>query len=114
MLIHQKKSDIALLRSMGMPFKDINKIFLSIGCYIALLASTLGIVLSIGATWVLQNYPFIQLPDAYYVSHLPAQLEWSTILIVWFAVLCIAVCATWIGTRATKGINISTVLRFEG
>lgn len=114
MQITQKRPDIAVLRSLGTPTNLITRIFMLMGMGIAMSAATLGILCALLASWFLETYPFIQLPDAYYVSHLPAKMEPSIIMAVFVTTLILSFFATWIPTRSIRKINISHVLRFEG
>ena len=113
MYITYKKSNIAILCSMGMRRQDIQKIFILIGVSIAFFASSCGLLLAYGAGYILQHYPFITLPDTYYVSHLPAHLEWSIFFASFVVVMLISLCASWLATQKNKNINIANVLRFE-
>jgi lipoprotein-releasing system permease protein len=114
MQITQKRPDIAVLRAMGALPRTITQIFLIMGMSIALVASACGIALAWIATLILQNYPFITLPDAYYVSHLPAKMDWQLVLSVFSVVICMSFIATWLTARRTRSINSAQVLRFEG
>lgn len=114
MQITQKRPDIAILRAMGTSNKVISRIFMLMGMGIALSATTVGLLLATLASWLLERYPFIQLPDAYYVSHLPAKMEPSIIIAVFITALILSFIATWLPTRSIRNINISHVLRFEG
>lgn len=114
MLITQKRADIAILRAMGVPASVITHIFMLIGIFITSCASVLGLALAALASWVLEHYPFIELPDVYYVSHLPAKMEWSIILAVFVAVMIISIIATYVPARRTRSIVVADVLRFEG
>lgn len=113
MQITKKLSDIALLKSMGMNNGPISTIFLLMGTGIALAGSVLGIGLAVVAAWFLQHYPFITLPDAYFVTTLPVSMEWSIVLIVFVVVMGLSILATWLPTRRTRSINIASILRFE-
>jgi len=114
MLISYKKRDIAILSALGMHYRHIQYLFVGIGISIAAIATIVGI----SAAWItsilLEKYPFIQLPDVYYVSHLPARMTLSIAIIVFCAVLFIACIASWFATQRIKSINISHTLRFEG
>ena len=114
MLITQKQSDIAILRAMGMSCQKITALFIAIGMIIASVSSCLGIVAAWAASWFLEQYPFIQLPDTYYVSHLPANMNWSIAAIVFIVVMTITFFASWLSSRRVKSIIIAHVLRFEG
>lgn len=113
MQITQKRGDIAILRSLGLDSNSISSIFLMMGMSISLAASIFGLLVASGASWLLETYPFITLPDAYYVSHLPARMEWHLLLIVFLAIMIISFISTWFPARRTRNINISDVLRFE-
>ncbi len=99
---------------MGMTDNTISGTFLIIGMLIALIGSTVGLACAFIAGWILENYPFITLPDAYYVSHLPARMTGTIFLTVFLVVMGLSFLSTWFSTRRTRAINISQVLRFEG
>lgn len=114
MQISQKKAEIAILRAIGTPYATITRIFMLMGMGISVTAASLGLILATATSWLLEKYPFIQLPDAYYVSHLPAKMELSIILAVFITTLVLSFCATWFPTRSIRKMNISHILRFEG
>lgn len=114
MLITKKRPDIAILKSMGLADNKISQIFLYVGMTISLAGSCLGLLLAFIAGWVLETYPFIKLPEAYYVTHLPAKMEFSIFFTVFVVVILISFFSTWFPTRKTRSIHISNVLRFEG
>ncbi|MCX5925684.1 MAG: ABC transporter permease [Candidatus Dependentiae bacterium] len=114
MHITQKRPDIAILKAMGTPDSTIERIFMYIGISITLSATIPGIALAALSSFALNHYRLITLPDAYYISYLPAHLEWHMIALVFTAVLAISFIAVKIAARKTRTINISHVLRFEG
>jgi len=113
MHITQKRGDIAILKAMGMRNASITSIFLGIGCSIACFASLIGLALAGAVGWILESFPFIELPDVYYVSHLPIKMEWHLFLLVFVVVMLLSFIATWVPARAAQKINIAQVLRFE-
>jgi len=114
MHIIRKRADIAILKAMGMADTAISRTFLFIGMGITALGSFFGLVCAFIAGWILENYPFITLPDAYYVSHLPSRMTVPIFVTVFIVVMTLSFISTWFTTRRTKKINISHVLRFEG
>ena len=114
MQITQKRGDIAILKAMGVAHHTITSIFVVIGMSISSIAASIGLALAWLASWILEHYPFIQLPDAYYVSHLPAKMEWSVLVVVFASVMLLSFIATWLPARKTRNINVADVLRFEG
>ncbi|MFH0898086.1 MAG: FtsX-like permease family protein, partial [bacterium] len=111
MQIQNKRPDIAILKTMGMQDQLIRSIFLRIGLSITIGASTLGLGLAAIAGYFLEKYPFIQLPDVYYVSHLPARMDLEIFVVVFAACLLLGLLATWIPARRAKNIEIVNVLR---
>lgn len=114
MQITQKRGDIAILKAMGMAGKDIKYIFIIMGSFIACLGSIFGIIAAFIVACILDRYPLIQLPDAYYISHLPVKIEFTTFALVFLVTMTLSILATWLAARVTDQINISNVLRFEG
>jgi len=113
MQIIQKRGDIAILRALGMSNSAIRSIFLIMGMLIALLASTIGLLLALVICFILKCYPFIQLPDVYYVTHLPVSIEWHSFAIIFITIMLLSFVATWLATYKTSRITIAYILRFE-
>jgi lipoprotein-releasing system permease protein len=113
MQIQQKRRDVAIFKAMGMPDKSIKTIFLLIGMTITFLASVIGLGLAAIAGFFLDKYPFIELPDVYYVSYLPAKMDLEIFIVVFIATIILGFFATWIPSCRTKKINIAQVLRQE-
>lgn len=114
MQITQKKTDIALLRVLGASHRSIMTIFIAMGMIITTSATICGLMLAFAISWVLEKYPFIQLPDVYYVTHLPSDMTWSIAISVFFVVIMLSLFAIIIPVRSIKNLNIAQVLRFEG
>ena len=114
MQITQKRGDIAILKAMGLAHKKVSQIFLFLGMSISIIGSIIGLILAFIAGWILETYPFIKLPEAYYVTHLPAKMEWQIFATVFIVVMLLSFISTWLPARRTRKINISEVLRFEG
>src|SRR5207302_1389175 len=113
MQITQKRPDIAILYAMGMRPKQIVSIFMLMGMLIASIASASGIFLAWIASLLLERYPFIELPDVYYVTHLPANMDWSLAITVFITIMLLNFMATWYTARRTQHIKIADVLRYE-
>lgn len=114
MQITYKKTDIAILKTMGMKDGDIVSIFIFMGIILATIAGIFGIAGAIIIGILLQKYPFIQLPDAYYCSHLPVSITWQTCFLVFIIVLILSILSAWFSARSAKTINVTQTLRFDG
>lgn len=113
MQILEKRSDIAILKAMGATNNTIRWIFIYMGMGIALCASSCGIIFALCISCLLQKFPLIKLPDAYYVSYLPATIEPQMIALVFCVILVISYLAAIISLKNLASINIAHVLRFE-
>lgn len=113
MQIIQKKGDIAILKTMGMKNSQVSAIFFIMGILIASIASICGLVVAWVVGILLQRYPLITLPDAYYVTQLPVQLDIRIFALIFVVIMLISVIATWLPIRKIKNIQIADVLRFE-
>lgn len=114
MQITHKRADIAILSSMGASSGTIASLFMSMGMVISGIACTFGIASACLVAYLLNRYPFIQLPDVYYVSHLPATIEPLVILLIFITVMLINCIALIIPIRQATKITIAKLLRFEG
>lgn len=113
MYITNKRGDIAILYAMGMSRRQVKYVFIGIGMSVAFVASLCGLLLAFCSGYILEHYPFISLPDSYYVSYLPANMELHLFVIVFIVVMVLTAIATWFPARKTALINIAEVLRFE-
>lgn len=113
MYIQQKRKDIAIFKSMGLDDKKIRSIFLNIGLKITFWSSSLGLASAAIVGFLLEKYPFINLPDVYYVSYLPARMDLEIFVAVFITTMFLGFLATWIPVHRTKQINIAQVLRQE-
>ncbi len=113
MQIQNKLRDIAIFKSMNMNNKTIRRIFLTIGLSITTFGSILGLFLAGIAGLLIEKYPFIKLPDVYFVSHLPARIDINIFLVVFLCTMLLGTLATWGPAKRAAKINIVDVLRRE-
>ena len=114
MQITQKRTDIALLKVMGMSHSSVTAIFVFMGTILASCAAGCGLLAALSIGMLLQHYPFITLPDAYLCTHLPIYIEWSMVILIFLVIIVISTCASLFAAYSTRYINCSTTLRFEG
>jgi|GEM_PF-272433 len=111
MQIQQKRRDIAIFKAMGTNTKMIRSIFLQMGLTLTFFASTLGLTFAGIAGYFLGKYPFIKLPDVYYISHLPARMDVEIFVVVFLATMLLGFIATWFPAQCAKQIEVAQVLR---
>ena len=113
MQIQHKRRDIAIFKAMGMAAAHMKTIFLFMGMSITLCASLVGLALAALAGFVLERYPFIELPDVYYVSYLPARMDAEIFVVVFIATLLLGFLATWIPATRASRVVVAQILRQE-
>lgn len=111
--VQQKQRDIAILKTMGMLDKSIKHIFLILGLSIAMISSTLGLTLAGITGYLLKKYPFIELPDVYYVTHLPVQMDIELFLLVFLCTLSLAFIAILIPAKSAGKLSVTEILRMS-
>ena len=113
MQIIQKRGDIAILSAMGLAHSTLRKVFLLVGTGIALCGSATGLLAAFIIGTLLDRYPFITLPEVYYVTHLPIAMSAEIFLATFAVVVVMSLLASWLPTRQMKAINSADILRFE-
>lgn len=104
MFIAQKRTEIALLKSMGMADSSIMSIFIMVSLCITFCATFCGIMLAFIITFFLNSFPFIRLPDVYYATHLPATLDIRIMCSIFILTLIISIIAALIPSYKIKSL----------
>lgn len=114
MVVKDKQSDIAILRTVGAAPSNILRIFVTQGSVIGVVGTLGGLLLGVGLTLNLEaivssvesllGIKFLA-ADVYFISDLPAELQWSDVAIVCSIALVLALLATlypaWRGARTS-------------
>ena len=122
MMIAEKRADIAVLRTMGMPASGIIKIFMAQGITIGVVGVGCGAVLGVigaiflpeivsGIEWLVGTQIFD--PAVYFVSIMPSQLQWPDVLWVCTGALLISVVATCYPAYKASQISPAEALRYN-
>lgn len=111
MQISQKKNDIAILQTLGTSFSSIQILFFLIGFSIALCACVIGLMCAFLIGLLLKHYVQIELPDAYFTSHLPIALDPEIFLTVFCVVMLLSSLAAFLSIRKIDDILIANALK---
>jgi len=122
MVVTDKTTDIAVLRTLGMGPNGVVRVFFVQGALIGwagvLIGVTLGVLLAIYvpvvAPFLEQLFGFQIMPgDVYYVSRIPSELEWQDVTVIAIAAFILTSLATLYPARRAALVNPAEALRYE-
>ena len=122
MVVTDKQTDIAILRTMGLTSGQVMCVFIVQGIFIGAFGSLLGLVLGVlGAlnvsaviSWFekVMNIQFLN-ADVYFISYLPSELNWQDVKLIMISAFVMTVLATiYPAWRASK-VQPAEALRYE-
>jgi lipoprotein-releasing system permease protein len=122
MVVTDKTSDIAILRTLGMGPNDVIRVFFiqgaAIGWFGVFLGVLSGIVLALNVPELVpaleRLFGFQVMPgDVYYVTRIPSLLEFEDVAIIAVAAFVLTSLATLYPARRAARINPAIALRYE-
>ena len=120
MLVRQKRSNIAVIRSLGVQQYSIHKIFLAIGFFLGSIGSALGIIIGFLITTNLSTVVhFIEeilsitlyQPEIYFLNELPTRIDWSEVLIICSIAIILSMLSAFIPSYNASKIDPSELLK---
>lgn len=122
MSVAEKRSDIAVLRTMGAQANDIMALFIAHGLGLAAVGVGAGAILGIGLavnisdiTVFMENLLGVKLfdPAVYFISELPSDLKWQDVVAVVSVSLLLSLLATLYPAWRASQVAPAEVLRYE-
>ena len=122
MLVKNKGRDIAILRSMGAGQGAILRIFFMSGAAIGVLGTLAGFLLgSLFCIYIKQIQAFVQWmtgsdvfnADVYFLSHIPAKIDWVEVTSIMIAALAMSFLAVLFPAWRASRIDPVEALRYE-
>ena len=114
MIVMEKTRDIAILRSMGATARSIMTIFMLQGLIVGVVGTSVGSILGVSISWVLDRYRVISIPeDVYQVAFVPFKLLPADLLLVVLAAPLVCFAATIYPARRAARLNLTEALRYE-
>lgn len=114
MTVMNRRSEIALLLSLGATSAEIKKVFLYLGIAIGLSGIFAGIFFGMSGLWILSTFDIVHLPkDVYPTSTLPLELSVKDFISIVFGAFVIVVVSSYYPAKKASEVDILTVLRNE-
>ncbi|MCC5796941.1 MAG: lipoprotein-releasing ABC transporter permease subunit [Methylophaga sp.] len=122
MMVTDKQSDIAILRTLGMPPSGIMQIFIIQGIVIGLIGTIIGVIGGVALALNIEHliasieqmlgYQFLP-ADVYYISTLPSDLRWDDVTTVAIAAFILSVISTLYPSWRAAQVRPAEALRYD-
>jgi lipoprotein-releasing system permease protein len=122
MMVTDKQSDIAILRTLGMTPRNIMTIFMVQGTLIGLFGTLMGIVGGVTLALNVENiiaslekligYQFLP-ADVYYISNLPSDLHWNDVTVIGITAFILSLLSTLYPSWRAAKIRPAEALRYD-
>ncbi|HKJ46839.1 MAG TPA: ABC transporter permease [Balneolales bacterium] len=113
MMVLERTKDIGILKTMGADNKDIQRIFLFEGFFVAVVGLLVGIGLAVLFNWLQGTYHLIPLSQQnYYMSYAPVEPHLPDFFVVSFFTLLLCSLASYIPARVAARTNPLNVISF--
>ncbi len=114
MTVMNRRSEIALLLSLGASQNDVKKLFLTLGIVIGIGGIFAGVIFGFSGLWFLSNFEVISLPkDVYPTSTLPLDLSARDFLFIISGAFVIVILSAYYPAKKASEVDILKVLRNE-
>ncbi len=114
MTVMSRRSEIALMKTLGATEKEIQQIFFKLGAIIGLGGIIAGTILGLIGKWVLTTFPIIQLSEEVYgFSKLPVDLTLSDFVMIVLGAIVIVILSSRYPAKKASSTNPLNVLRNE-
>jgi lipoprotein-releasing system permease protein len=122
MVVTDKTSDIAILRTLGMGPNGVVRVFFIQGAVIGWLGVLLGVIFGVVLAmnvptivpWLEQLFGFQIMPgDVYYVTDIPSDIEFFDVTVIAVAAFALTSLATLYPARRAAHVDPSMALRYE-
>ncbi|MEA1916124.1 MAG: ABC transporter permease [Campylobacterota bacterium] len=114
MTVMNRRSEIALLISLGVSSSQIKKVFLYLGVIIGIGGILSGVLLGLSGLWILSSFDIVSLPkDVYPTSTLPLDLSTLDFSLIVIGAFIIVVLSSFYPAKKASEVDVLTVLRNE-
>ena len=114
MVAAEKRVDLAVLAGIGLTPRALRRLFLLLGLGIGAVGSTLGAVLGVSISLLLDESEILPLPRGVFsFSSVPFRVDPSMVAVVMMVALALAAAASWLPSRMVARREPAEGLRYE-
>jgi len=114
MTVMNRRSEIALLLSLGASKTEIKKVFLYLGVVIGIGGIMAGVSFGFSGLWILSTFDIVSLPkDVYPTSTLPLDLDMLDLFMIITGSFVIVLLSAYYPAKKASEVDVLTVLRNE-
>jgi lipoprotein-releasing system permease protein len=113
MLVLEKRRDIGILRTMGLPARRVQRIFLLEGVWIGVIGVLAGLLIGLLVTWLQAEFGLFKLDAAFIIPAIPVELRISDISLIVLATFGLCLLAAWYPALRARSVNIIDAVRWE-
>lgn len=122
LMVADKRSDIAVLRTLGLTAKQVMGIFIVQGSAVGVAGTLIGVIAGCILTWLLNpimavlealfGFHFFD-PETFYITRLPSYLMWQDLVTITLTALILSFLATLYPAYRASKIEPAEALRYE-
>ena len=113
-LMVDRANMIGLLKALGMPFKEMVKVFLAVGGIIGGAGILLGNILALGLCWLQLHFGLVKLPEeTYFMKYAPVKLVWWHVVLTDVGSLVLFLVCMLLPALYIRTIQPAKVLQFK-
>ncbi|MEQ1877282.1 MAG: FtsX-like permease family protein [Bdellovibrionia bacterium] len=111
LLVTHKRSEIGLLMAMGLAPARTRNIFAGVGLLLSSIGLFGGLALGVLFCIALDKFSFIRLPDVYYDTRIPVEIDYTVLAGMVGGSLVLALAASWIPALLTTRMSPTEAIR---
>ena len=114
MIVLDKRREIAVLKTLGVPSRGVRAIFMWQGTTIGVVGTVLGLALGLALCWVQRTFNLVALPpEIYFIDSLPVVVDPGDVVLVGVLAVVISFLATIYPSSRAARLYPVEILRYE-